>query len=65
MELELAISADLWLLNVSASSLSIKQSAHLTAMIPNPRFYDRKRNTPWLLKKTEIIINRMPSAQIP
>ena len=51
--------------NVSASSLSIKQSAHLTAMIPNPRFYDRKRNTPWLLKKTEIIINRMPSAQIP
>jgi len=51
--------------NVSASSLSIKQSAHLTAMIPNPRFYDHKRNTPWLLKKTGIIINRMPSAKIP
>lgn len=51
--------------NISTSSLSIKQSARLAAMIPNPRFYDRKRNTPWLLKKTDIIINRMSSAQIP
>jgi monofunctional biosynthetic peptidoglycan transglycosylase len=40
--------------NISTSSLSIKQSARLAAMIPNPRFYDRKRNTPWLLKKTEV-----------
>ncbi len=51
--------------NISTSALSAKQSAHLAAMIPNPRFYDRNRNTPWLLKKTDIILNRMTSMRIP
>lgn len=51
--------------NISTSALSAKQSAHLAAMIPNPRFYDRNRNTPWLLKKTDIILNRMTSTRIP
>ena len=51
--------------NISTSALSAKQSAHLAAMIPNPRFYDRNRNTPWLLKKTDIILNRMNSTRIP
>ena len=50
---------------VSASSLSAEQSARLAAMIPNPRFYDLNRNTPWLLKKTGIILRRMPSATVP
>ena len=51
--------------NTSTSSLSAKQSAHLAAMIPNPRFYDRNRNTPLLLRKTNIIHHRMTSARIP
>jgi len=51
--------------DISTSSLSAKQSARLAAMIPNPRFYDRNRNTPWLLKKTDIILNRMASTRIP
>ena len=45
--------------NISTSSLSSKQSAHLAAMIPNPRFYDRNRNTPLLLRKSDIIHHRM------
>jgi len=51
--------------DISTSSLSAKQSARLAAMIPNPRFYDHNRNTPWLLKKTDIILNRMASTRIP
>jgi monofunctional glycosyltransferase len=51
--------------NISTSSLSAKQSARLAAMIPNPRFYDRNRNTPLLLKKSDIIRHRMTSARIP
>ncbi len=27
--------------------------------------YDRNRDTPWLAKKTGIILERMPSAQVP
>lgn len=50
---------------VSASALTAKQAARLAAMVPNPRFYDLNRNTPWLLRKTDIILNRMVSTQIP
>jgi len=34
-------------------------------MVPNPRFYDRRRNTPWLNRKTQLILERMPSAELP
>ena len=50
---------------VSASALTAKQAARLAAMVPNPRFYDLNRNTPWLLKKTDIIFKRMVSTPIP
>ena len=50
---------------VSAAGLSEWQAARLAAMVPNPRFYDRHRDTPWLDRKTEIILSRMPAAQIP
>jgi monofunctional biosynthetic peptidoglycan transglycosylase len=50
---------------ISASALTAEQSARLAAMIPNPRFYDLNRSTPWLLKKTAIILSRMPSATTP
>jgi monofunctional biosynthetic peptidoglycan transglycosylase len=49
----------------SASSITAEQAARLAAVIPNPRFYDRNRTTPWLTKKTAIILSRMSSAQIP
>ncbi|SEL19883.1 monofunctional biosynthetic peptidoglycan transglycosylase [Nitrosovibrio tenuis] len=49
----------------SASSISAEQAARLAAMVPNPRFYDRHRNTPWLSKKTGIILSRMALVEIP
>ena len=50
---------------VSASQLSVEQAARLAAMVPRPRFDARNRNAPWLMKKTQIIIERMPRAQLP
>jgi monofunctional glycosyltransferase len=50
---------------VSAAQLSAEQAARLASMVPNPRFYDHKRNTAWLDKKTQMILERMPSAELP
>lgn len=50
---------------VRASQLQPAQAAKLAAMVPNPRFYDRNPNAPGLAKKTNIILSRMPSAQLP
>ena len=49
----------------SAASLGPEASARLAAMVPNPRFYDRNRNTRWLMRKTQIILARMPAAELP
>jgi monofunctional biosynthetic peptidoglycan transglycosylase len=49
----------------SAAALGAEPAARLAAMVPNPRFYDRNRNTPWLAKKTQIILARMPAAEVP
>jgi monofunctional biosynthetic peptidoglycan transglycosylase len=48
-----------------AAALGPEASARLAAMVPNPRFYDRNRNTPWLMRKTQIILARMPAAELP
>ena len=50
---------------ITAAQLSPEQAAKLAAMVPRPRFYDRNRNAPWLSKKTQIILERMPRAQLP
>jgi monofunctional glycosyltransferase len=50
---------------ISAAQLGPEQAAKLAAMVPRPRFYDRYRNAPWLLKKTQIILQRMPGAELP
>ena len=50
---------------VSASALAPEQAARLAAMVPRPRYYDRNRNNPWLQKKTQIILSRMESADLP
>ena len=49
----------------SAASLGPEASARLAAMVPNPRFYDRNRNTAWLARKTQLILARMPAAELP
>jgi monofunctional biosynthetic peptidoglycan transglycosylase len=50
---------------VSAAQLSSAQAAKLAAMVPNPRFYDRNREAPGLMRKTAIILERMGDADIP
>ncbi len=48
-----------------AARLSAEQAARLAGMVPNPRYYDRNRNAPGLARKTEIILARMPAAEVP
>ena len=49
----------------SALALAPEPSARLAAMVPSPRFYDRKRNTSFLARKTQMILARMPAAELP
>jgi len=51
--------------NRSASNLDAWEAARLAAMVPKPRYYDRNRDTLWLDTKTNLILQRMPSAQVP
>jgi monofunctional biosynthetic peptidoglycan transglycosylase len=51
--------------HVSAAQLTAEQAAKLAAMVPNPRYYDRHRDAPGLLLKTDIILSRMNDAEIP
>jgi monofunctional biosynthetic peptidoglycan transglycosylase len=50
---------------VSAAQLSADQAAKLAAMVPNPRYYDKHREAPGLLRKTDIIMASMNYAEIP
>ncbi len=50
---------------IAAAQLSPEQAARLAAMVPSPRFYDRNRSAPGLARKAQLILARMPAAQIP
>lgn len=50
---------------IAATQLSAEQAARLAGMVPNPRFYDRNRNAPGLERKAELILARMPAAEVP
>lgn len=51
--------------HVSAGSLSRYQAAKLAAMVPNPRFYDKNRNTRYLKRHTATVAARMKLVKIP
>ena len=51
--------------NLAAAQLTPDQAARLAGMVPNPRYYDGRRNAPGLGRKTAIILARMPAAEIP
>jgi monofunctional biosynthetic peptidoglycan transglycosylase len=51
--------------NTSASAIGPEGAARLAAIVPNPRFYDRNRNTAWINRKTQMILARMPAAELP
>ena len=60
-----AEAASRYYFNHSAANLDAWEAARLAAMVPKPRYYDRYRNTPWLDRKTNLILGRMPAAQVP
>jgi monofunctional biosynthetic peptidoglycan transglycosylase len=49
----------------SSGSLGPEAAARMAAMVPNPRFYDRHRNTRFLERRTQTILARMPQAELP
>jgi monofunctional glycosyltransferase len=51
--------------HASAASLGSAQAAKLAVMLPNPRYYDRHRDTNYLARRTNLIVNRMNSAELP
>nr|WP_235839892.1 monofunctional biosynthetic peptidoglycan transglycosylase [Derxia lacustris] len=50
---------------VNAAVLTAPQAARLAAMLPNPRYFDRNRNHPQLLRKAGIVLARMNGAALP
>jgi monofunctional biosynthetic peptidoglycan transglycosylase len=50
---------------VSAANLSQAQAARLAVMLPKPRFYDRNRGSSYLARRTDLILRRMNSAELP
>ncbi|MNJ79420.1 monofunctional biosynthetic peptidoglycan transglycosylase [compost metagenome] len=51
--------------NTSAANLSASQSARLAAMLPNPRFYDTRRNSNYLNSRVGVLTRRMRMVDIP
>ena len=51
--------------NISAARLGSAQAARLAVMLPNPRYYDRHRDTRYLARRTNLIVSRMHAADLP
>jgi len=51
--------------NVSAANLGAAQAAKLAVLLPNPRFFDKHRDSQYLAKRTGVILRRMGSAELP
>jgi monofunctional biosynthetic peptidoglycan transglycosylase len=49
----------------AAAALTADQAAHLAAMIPNPRYYERRGTTPHLARQTAVIRARMDQVRAP
>ena len=48
-----------------AATLDAAQAARLAAMLPRPRYYDRNRDSPYLINYSDSILVQMDAAQIP
>jgi monofunctional biosynthetic peptidoglycan transglycosylase len=51
--------------HTSAANLAPAQAARLAVLLPNPRYYDRHRDTSYLARRTGIIQRRMNFAELP
>lgn len=50
---------------VSATHVSANQAARLAAMLPNPRYYEKNGNTPFLQRRTNSIRAQMHMVAVP
>jgi len=50
---------------VSAANLNAIQAAKLAVMLPNPRYFDKHRDSNYLARRTAVILRRMNSAELP
>jgi monofunctional biosynthetic peptidoglycan transglycosylase len=50
---------------ISAAALSPAQAARLAVMLPKPRFFDKHTGSAYLQRRTELILRRMNSAELP
>ncbi|NEX64453.1 monofunctional biosynthetic peptidoglycan transglycosylase [Noviherbaspirillum galbum] len=50
---------------VTAAQLGPAQAARLAVMLPRPRFYDKNRGSPYLARRTDLILRRMRAAELP
>jgi monofunctional biosynthetic peptidoglycan transglycosylase len=50
---------------VSAAGLNASQAARLAVMLPKPRYFDTHRGSAYLERRTELILRRMNSAELP
>ncbi len=51
--------------HTSAANLSAYQAAHLAAMVPRPRFFEQRPNSPYLARHTGTIVARMNQVTVP
>jgi monofunctional biosynthetic peptidoglycan transglycosylase len=50
---------------IGASQLNAEQAARLAVMLPNPRYYDKHRDTQYLAKRTSFILRQLNAAELP
>jgi len=50
---------------IPAASLNAAQAAKLAVMLPRPRVYEKNRDSAYLTRRTELILRRMGSAELP
>lgn len=50
---------------VAAGQLTRDMAARLAAMLPNPRFYDRNRNSAYLARRVPVILARLAQVEAP
>lgn len=51
--------------STTAAQLTPSQSAQLAVMLPNPRYYDARRNSPYLARRSAVITRWMGDAELP
>jgi monofunctional biosynthetic peptidoglycan transglycosylase len=49
----------------SAAKLTAWQAARLAVMLPQPKYFDEHRNSPYLAQRSGVIMRRMGSAELP